>query len=407
MSRETRHLLFAALAALVALWVLARLRYPERVPTANPIPPILSQLSARSGFTDLETDVARAQTRLESALLSLSLGASGRSPHVALRISDADALVLLDPRSRTLPDGLRAFDRATGLAVVPAPRDERAVLPLPWNGTPANGGRYLLAAMPASPRPWLRPVFIGAVASQTHSGWSSDVWALPEGHELSAGTLLFTYEGELAGAVTRDAGGTVIVPGEVLLNDARQLRLQGGTSRLDLGVEVQPLTHALRGATGADSGAIVSWVEPGGPSAAHVRIGDVIEALNGTAIRSARDWQVRAARLSGTMATLSVRREGTVREIVVEVEEQAPRSPALGLSLRTVPGVGSEVLQVDAGSAAAQAGLERGDLIVAAGRTRAPSPAVITRAFDASDAGNPLLVGVARGESHHVLALVK
>src|SRR5215207_9995460 len=89
LSRETRHLLFAALTALVALWVLARLRYPERLPTANPIPPILSQLSGRSGFTELETEVARAETRLASALLSVPAGTmetGERGARVALRI---------------------------------------------------------------------------------------------------------------------------------------------------------------------------------------------------------------------------------------------------------------------------------------------------------------------------------
>ena len=42
LSRETRHLLIAAFAALLALWILARLRFPERTSIANPIPPLLT-----------------------------------------------------------------------------------------------------------------------------------------------------------------------------------------------------------------------------------------------------------------------------------------------------------------------------------------------------------------------------
>ncbi len=64
LSRETRHLLVAACIALVALWVLARLRFPDTPATANAIPPLLTQLSPRPGFTDLASEVARVQSRL-------------------------------------------------------------------------------------------------------------------------------------------------------------------------------------------------------------------------------------------------------------------------------------------------------------------------------------------------------
>ena len=44
-SRETRQLLIAALVAVVALWLLARIRFPGAPATPNPIPSLLSQLS--------------------------------------------------------------------------------------------------------------------------------------------------------------------------------------------------------------------------------------------------------------------------------------------------------------------------------------------------------------------------
>ena len=52
-SRETRRLLVAAGLALLALWILARLRFPERPPSPNPVAPVLTQISPPTTFTGL------------------------------------------------------------------------------------------------------------------------------------------------------------------------------------------------------------------------------------------------------------------------------------------------------------------------------------------------------------------
>jgi hypothetical protein len=60
-SRDTRLLLLTACIAVAALWVLARLRFPERPVTANPIPPLLTQLAPRASLEDLASEVAQLQ----------------------------------------------------------------------------------------------------------------------------------------------------------------------------------------------------------------------------------------------------------------------------------------------------------------------------------------------------------
>ena len=45
-SRETRLLLTAGVLAVAALWLLARIRFPERPATPNPVPAVLSQLAS-------------------------------------------------------------------------------------------------------------------------------------------------------------------------------------------------------------------------------------------------------------------------------------------------------------------------------------------------------------------------
>ena len=56
LSRETRQLLTAALLALVALWVLARIRFPDQPATPNPLPSLLSQLSPVPRFANLAAE---------------------------------------------------------------------------------------------------------------------------------------------------------------------------------------------------------------------------------------------------------------------------------------------------------------------------------------------------------------
>ena len=72
-SRETRRLLTTALVAVLTLWVLARMRFPDRPPTPNPVPPILEQLTAPPTFSDLADRVADARTRLVASLLSVAV----------------------------------------------------------------------------------------------------------------------------------------------------------------------------------------------------------------------------------------------------------------------------------------------------------------------------------------------
>src|SRR5688572_24793720 len=63
-SRETRRLLAAVGLALLALWILARLRFPERPPSPNPVAPVLTQISPPSTFAGLAQETARVEQRI-------------------------------------------------------------------------------------------------------------------------------------------------------------------------------------------------------------------------------------------------------------------------------------------------------------------------------------------------------
>ena len=66
-SRDTRQLLAIVLIALAVLWVFARIRFPNRAPTANPVPPVLAQLAPASAFDDMVGAMAQLEPRVRTA----------------------------------------------------------------------------------------------------------------------------------------------------------------------------------------------------------------------------------------------------------------------------------------------------------------------------------------------------
>ena len=71
-SRETRRLLAAAGLALLALWILARLRFPERPASANPVATVLTQISPPTTFSDLAAEVDRVRRRVAPVLAEVT-----------------------------------------------------------------------------------------------------------------------------------------------------------------------------------------------------------------------------------------------------------------------------------------------------------------------------------------------
>ena len=72
--RETRRLLLTAFVAVLTLWVLARVRFPERPAAPNPVPPILDQLTGPPTFAELAARVLALQNfRVAHGCLHISI----------------------------------------------------------------------------------------------------------------------------------------------------------------------------------------------------------------------------------------------------------------------------------------------------------------------------------------------
>jgi serine protease Do len=230
----------------------------------------------------------------------------------------------------------------------------------------------------------------------------------------NSGGPTFDMDGDVIGvntAIFSPSGGSVgiafDIPAETVKSVVAQLKDKGMVSRGWIGVQIQPITADIAdslGMKGAE-GALVSELQPDSPAAkAGVLSGDVITAVNGNAVKDARDLAKQiGAMASGSTVKLAVWRKGeeksislTVGEFPKEREARAsmPESgptgtdvPKLGLMLAPagqVAGSGSEgvvVTQVDPNGLASEHGFKAGDVILDVGGKKVTSPADVRNAI--------------------------
>jgi hypothetical protein len=418
-SRETRLLLTIVAVSLVLLWVLARIRFPGRAATPNPVPPVLAQLAPQSAFEDIASTVAQLAPRLGALISTIAVSTeSGPGPQSvaaqALRIRDGLAVALIDERDtpRTAEGAsieIVARDPATGLTLLRMPTDDAAAADI-WSSRGPQSPRFFIVSDLSVGGVSLRPVFIGALNSIASPRWSGSLWAVPYGAQLRAGTFLFTVAGEFAGIAVPHESSLAIVPGELLMNAVDRLLRQPGPTPAALGVDVQALSPTLATALQAKSGVVVTWVDPAGPAAGILSPMDVVDRLNATAVTSPDQWEAQVLGLSdGTAAVLDVHRLGEAQQVRVTARGKSASADdaALGLALRTIPRIGAEVVHVLPRSAAARAGIQAGDIITRAGDVDTPSAAHVSRLFVTESQGGSLVVALTRDQDHRVLAISK
>jgi len=422
-SRETRLLLITVLISMVTLWVLARVRFPDRPATPNPVPSLLTQLAPRPRFEDLAVAVAELESRLAPSLLVVELAQpppSGGQPAAALdlvpalRIRDDVVATLLtttrvvnQPRLADL--AVLARDPASGLAVIRVPPAPAPALTL-WSPQRMRYPRYLVVSDVSRQGTSLRPVFVGSLYPTASPTWSAPIWEVPANTDLATGAFVFTTNGTLAGLVIEHEGRPAILPADAVIRAADRLLREESRDGGWLGLEVQALTPAVASVTGASGGVMVTWVDPRSPAAETLVVTDVIEAIGDEVVATPEHWEARLARLAaGDSLVLQVRLGGEVREVqlVAGAPPTPSEAPLLGLTMRAVPRIGVEIVRVDPESAAARAGIEAGDVMTLIGEIERPTPIQVTRTFLAAPDDRPLLVGVTRGDRHRVLALGK
>lgn len=259
----------------------------------------------------------------------------------------------------------------------------------------------------------------------------------------NSGGPLFDAEGRVIGvntAIFSPSGGNVgigfAVPAHVAQRIVEDLKDDGQVARGWLGVRIQPVSDAIAQALGLPDtdGALINEVTQGGPAAkAGLQEGDVVLAVDGETIEDPRDLVFATAdEQIGAEATLAVWRDGARKDLSVTIGRQPggpmeaaqpagqPQGPepqlgasvtALTPELRAQLGLpdgveGLAVLDVASDSAAAEAGLGRGDVIVEAAGQPVRDADVIRAALEAAkEQDRPALLQVFRDGSFRFVAV--
>ena len=242
----------------------------------------------------------------------------------------------------------------------------------------------------------------------------------------NSGGPLFNMRGEVVGInsqIYSRSGGymgvSFSIPIDVAMQVGQQLQTSGHVTRGKLGVLIQPVTQGLADSFGLPQpeGALVSSVEKGGPAEhAGIQSGDVILKLNGTPLKDSGELPVQIAAITpGTNANLEIWRDHATREITVKLGALADKRVAanagphqeggrLGLAVRPLTAEeqrgantkGGLVVERASGPAA-EAGIQPGDVVLAANGAPVSNAEELRSAVEKSKGHIALLIQ--RGDS--------
>jgi len=216
----------------------------------------------------------------------------------------------------------------------------------------------------------------------------------------NSGGALVNGAGQLVGintAILSGSGGNqgigFAIPSNMAHDVMDQLIKGGKVRRGYIGVGVQEVTPSLAQAFKAPIGSVaITKVEPDTPGAkAGVQVGDIVTKINGEEVNDVNAFRNRVAHNTpGTTITLTMNRNGKVEQVPVTLgelpnqdaekggdgdEQSTSHSPLEGVDVQALtPEIarqlqlpattkGVVVAQVDPRSAAAEAGLQEGDVI--------------------------------------------
>ena len=251
----------------------------------------------------------------------------------------------------------------------------------------------------------------------------------------NSGGPLLNLRGEVVGintAIFSRTGGNIGIGFAIPINLVKellpQLRGKGRVVRGYLGVLIQKVTPEIAESLGMDRsyGALVANVSKDGPAEkAGVKVGDVIIEFDGKEVKDSAELPIIVARTAVDkkvrMKVLRDKKEIALNVAVGELKDEeivatAPEKGELGLTVqRLTPqmaesmGVekaeGVVVTAVEPASAADEAGIRRGDIIVEVDRKPVRTVDDYKKAIAAARTGRGMLFLVRRGESTLFLAL--
>jgi serine protease Do len=149
----------------------------------------------------------------------------------------------------------------------------------------------------------------------------------------NSGGPSFNLNGEVVGvntAIASPSGGSVgiafAIPAKTVMQVVASLKETGAVARGFLGIQIQPVTPEVADAIGLKEpkGALIASLEANGPAVkAGLKRGDVVLAVDGEAIKDARDLTRRVGqRQPGAKAELKLWRDGKEQALSVTLGRQ-------------------------------------------------------------------------------------
>ena len=256
----------------------------------------------------------------------------------------------------------------------------------------------------------------------------------------NSGGPTFDTNGNVIGvntAIYSPSGGSVgigfDIPASTVKMVVAQLKDKGTVTRAWLGVQIQPVTQGIAESLGMKTaqGALVDEAQVDTPAAkAGIQAGDVITAVNGTAIKDSRGLAREISGMApGSSAKLDIIRKGEAKTVTVtlaqmpnkmpkqanagESDEATPGTPRLGLSVAPageVAGAGNKgvvITAVDPDGPAAEHGLQSGDVILDVAGNSVASVSDLRKALaDAKSGGkHDVLMRIKSANNTHYVAV--
>ncbi|MEA3186834.1 MAG: serine protease Do [Chthoniobacter sp.] len=263
----------------------------------------------------------------------------------------------------------------------------------------------------------------------------------------NSGGPLFDIDGRIIGMNTLingiGRGLAFAIPSNMLTDVGDQLMANGKITRPWLGIRIETLgdnPSLAEHITGVEKGVVVDTIEPDAPAyKSDLRPADVITRVDGIPVASARDLQKEVLKKKvGQSVELAIWRNGKPMKVAVTTGElpsdfakvanttapkKAPETSVdalyglkvqdlgkeLAEKMKTKSGGGVVVTEVEAGSVADEAGIERGDVITEVDEKPVQNSAAFHTALKTRDSSKGVLLFIERSgqKTYAVLKVVE